>query len=66
MIQWTVLILDVIIFKTSGGGYLDLSKDYAIKFSETTGIEIQTQHWCGNRQLSMEGISVEYFPTQIT
>ena len=31
------------------------------KFRETTGIEIQSQHWGGNRQLSTEGIAVEYF-----
>ena len=36
-------------------------KYYAEKFSKTTGIEIQSQHWGGNRQLSMEGIDVEYF-----
>ena len=30
-----------------------------------TCIEIQSQHWGGNRQLSMEGIAVEYFPTSI-
>ena len=40
---------------------LRLKKDYAEKFSKTTGIEIQSQHWGGNSQLSMEGISVEYF-----
>ena len=31
----------------------------------TSGIEIQSQHWGGNRQLSMEGIDVEYFPISI-
>ena len=30
-----------------------------------TGIEIQSQHWGGNRQLSMESISVEYFPNSV-
>ena len=38
---------------------------YAEKFSETTGIEIQSQHWGVNRQLSMEGIAVEYVPLSI-
>ena len=38
---------------------------YAKKFSEATGIEIQSQYWCGNRQLSIEGIAAEYFPTSI-
>ena len=37
-------------------------KCYAGTFSKKTGIEIQSQHWGGNRQLSMEGISVKYFP----
>ena len=40
-------------------------KDYEEKFSEATSIEIQSQHWVGYRQLSMEGIFVEYFPTSI-
>ena len=40
-------------------------KYYAEKISETTGIEIQSQHWGGNRQFSMEGITVEYFPNSI-
>ena len=40
-------------------------KDSAETFSEATGIEIQSQHWGGNRELSMEGIAVECFPTFI-
>ena len=31
-------------------------------FRKTTSIEIQCQHWGVNRQLSMEGIAVKYFP----
>ena len=31
------------------------------KSSESNGIEIQSQHWGENNQLSMEGIAVEYF-----
>ena len=42
-----------------------LKKYYAEKFSETTSIEIQIQLWGGNRQLSMEGIAVEYFTKSI-
>ena len=38
---------------------IKLKKDYAEKFNEKTGIEIQSQHWGGNRQLSMEDIAVE-------
>ena len=36
--------------------FIKLKKDYGVIF-----IEIQSQHWGGNRQLSMEGIAVEYF-----
>ena len=39
--------------------------NYAEKFSKTTGIEIQSQHWGRNIQLSMEVIAVEYFPISI-
>ena len=39
--------------------------NYAEKFSEATGIQIQSQHWGGNRKLSMEAITVEYFPTSV-
>ena len=35
---------------------------YSDKFNETTSMEIQSQHWGVNRQLLMEGITVEYFP----
>ena len=35
-------------------------RDYAEKFSEPTGIEIQCQRWGGNIKLLMEGIDVEY------
>ena len=42
-----------------------VKNDYAEKISEATSIEIQSQHCGGNRQLSMEGISVEYFPTSV-
>ena len=39
---------------------------YIIKKNiKTTGIEIQGQHWGGNRQLSMEGIAIECFPISI-
>ena len=40
---------------------IKLKKYYEEKFSETTGIEIRSQHWNGNRKLLMEGIDVEYF-----
>ena len=35
--------------------------NYAEKISESTDIGIQSQHWGGNRQISMEGIAVKYF-----
>ena len=44
---------------------IKLKKDHVEKFSEATGTEIQSQNWGGNRQFSMEDISVEYFPTSI-
>ena len=44
---------------------LYLDKYSAEKFNKTTGIEIQSQHWGGNIQLSIEGIDVEYFPISI-
>ena len=43
----------------------NVKKYYAEKFSETTGIYLQIQHWDGNRQISMEGIAVEYFTNSI-
>ena len=44
---------------------MKLKKYYAENFREITGIEIQSQHWGGNMQLSMEGIAVEYFPNSV-
>ena len=35
------------------------------KSVKRTGIEIKSQHLGGNRQLSLEGIAVEYFPTSV-
>ena len=31
--------------------------------SKITGIEVQIKYWGGNRQLYMEGIAVECFPS---
>ena len=45
-----------------GRNNLKLNHYYAKKISETTGIWIQSQYWGANRQLSMEGIYIEYFP----
>ena len=35
------------------------------RISETIIIKIHNHHWGGNMQLSMKGISVEYFPNTI-
>ena len=50
---------------TTFGSNIKLKKYNAANFSETTGIEIQIQHWSGNRQLSLEGISVGYYPNYV-
>ena len=44
---------------------INLNKYYAEKIIETTGIEIQIQPWCVNRQLSIEGIAVGYILNSI-
>ena len=60
LVKRNVGILDIIMFKTMNK--LKLKKDYDENFSKTTGKETQSQHWGGNRQLTTEGIAVEYFP----
>ena len=45
--------------------YIKSKKDYAETFSGKTGIEIESQSWGGNRQLSIESIDVEYFPNSV-
>ena len=52
LVQWNLVRLYAIIFNTLGKT-LKLNKGYAEKFSETTGIENQGQHWGGNRKLSI-------------
>ena len=44
---------------------IKLKKYYTETFSETTGREIQSLDWGGNRQFSMEGVAVEYFQFQL-
>ena len=44
------------------GGEVEFKGGLSWKISETTGIEIQSQHWVGKRKILIEGISVEYFP----
>ena len=36
-------------------------KYYAKKYSESTYLQIQSQHWLGERKLSMEGVVFDYF-----
>ena len=65
LVQWNVVGLETIFFVIIHENNIKLKKYYTEKFRETTGIEIQSQNWGGNRQLPMEGIVVEYFPNSI-
>ena len=60
LFQWNPGRLDMIFYDNSSKNNIKLRKDYAEKFNETNGIEIQSQHLGGNRQLSMEVIADEY------
>ena len=60
LVQWKVGRLEIIVSMIMHNIYIKLKK-YEEKFSETTVLEIESQHWDGNRKLSMEGIDVEYF-----
>ena len=66
LVQWNMgrleMIVSVIMHQKM---YIKLNKDYENKFSKTTGIEIQSQNWGGNRLLSMEVVAVEYFPNSV-
>ena len=50
-------------FQVNSGNNLKLKKDYEEKLP--TGKEIQIQNWGGNRQLSMEGTDIKYFPNSV-
>ena len=65
LVQRNMGRLDMIVSMIIHKIYIKLRKYYAEKFSKTTGIEIKRQCWGGNRQLSMEDISVEYFTNSI-
>ena len=41
--------------------YIREKKYHAKKYSESKYLQIQSQHWGGERQLSMEVIDLEYF-----
>ena len=62
LFQWNPGRLDMIFYDNSSKNNIKLRKDYAEKFNETNGIEIQSQHWGGNRQFLMEVIAVENVP----
>ena len=64
LVQWNVGRLEMIFHGNSWQNNMKLNKYYSEKFNETTGIKIQSQHWGGNRQLSMEGIAIDYFQFQ--
>ena len=41
-------------------GYIRVIKYYAEKYSDSTSLKIQSQHWRGEHQLSMEGVALDY------
>ena len=65
LFQWNVGRLETIIFMKLHEKNMKLEKYYAEIFSKTTVIEIPSQNWDGNRQLSREGIDVEYFTNSV-
>ena len=50
LVQWNMGIIEMIVSMIMHQKVLKLKKDYAEKSRETTGIEIQSQHWGRNRQ----------------
>ena len=58
LVQWDVGILEIIVFVILYQKQYKVKEITCIKFSETTGIEIQSQNWGGNRQLSIGGVTV--------
>ena len=53
LVQWNLERLEIIFHHNASKKDIKLKNDYAEQFIKTTGIEIQGQHWGGNRQLSM-------------
>ena len=60
LVQRNVVRIEVIVSMVIHHRTIKSLKYHAEKTRKTTGIEIQSQHWGGNGQLSMEGIAVEY------
>ena len=48
LVQWNLGRIEMIVSAIMHKKYR-VKNDYAEKFSEATGIEIQIQHWCENR-----------------
>ena len=65
LVQWNLGRLKLIFHDNAPKNNIRLKKDYAEKFIKNIGIEIQSQNWGGNIQLSMEGIAVQYFTNSI-
>ena len=65
LVLWNVGRPEIIIFIIMHTKNIKVNKGYVEKIRETTGTEIQSQHWGGNTKLSMEGIAVEYFTNSI-
>ena len=52
-------------FRANSPKKYEVLKALCRKTTKVTGTEIQSQHWGGNRKLSMEVIAVEYSPSSI-
>ena len=63
--KWNVGRLEMLVFAIMHQQKFKVKNGLCKKFSKCTSIEIQSQNWGGNRQLSKEGIAVEYFPTSV-
>ena len=64
LVQWNAERLKMIFHDNASKDSIKLKKYYA-KTERKTGIEIQSQHWAGNRKLSMGSIAVESFPNSV-
>ena len=41
--------------------YIKLGKYYPKKYSDSTSLQIQSQHWGDEHQLSLEGVDLDHF-----
>ena len=57
--------LEIIFHDNASKNNIKLKEEYAEKFSKTTGIKIQSQHWGRNIQLSLEVTDVKYFSNSV-